>query len=162
MDFFSSGKMPFSLNLTDLILIPKVIGPEELTHFRPISLCNFLSKVVSKVLANRLKSFLSEFVSKEQGAFVPGRVIQENIDVAHEAFHFLKRKKRGRKVWCAVKTNMMKACDRVSWCFLEKLLRRMGFVSKWIGCVMECVSRVSYHVMINEKKLAAFKAKRGL
>lgn len=70
MSFFSSGIMPPTLNSTDIILIPKVKGPEVMAHFHPISLCNFAYKIVSKVLVNRLKSFLDELITVEQSAFI--------------------------------------------------------------------------------------------
>lgn len=97
LHFFTSGIMPPSLNSIDPVLLPKVLDPEELSQFRPISLCNFLYKVVSKVLVDRLKSYLPDIISQEQSTFISGRLIQDNIVVAHEVFHFLKRKKRGQK-----------------------------------------------------------------
>lgn len=162
LNFFSTGIMPSSLNSTDLVLIPKVLGPEDLSQFRPISLCNFLYKVVSKVLVNRLKSFLPDIMSKEQSAFISGRLIQDNIVVAHEVFHFLKRKKRGKREWCAVKTDMKKAYDRVNWSFLERLLLKMGFSPRWINWIMECVRGVTYRLLLNGKKTRIFKPHRGL
>ncbi|CAB4273558.1 unnamed protein product [Prunus armeniaca] len=74
-------------------LIPKVSSLESATEFLPISLCNNSYKILVKVLANRLKKILPCIISHHQNAFVPSRQIQDNILVAHEAFHYLKHKK---------------------------------------------------------------------
>jgi hypothetical protein len=59
----NSGIMPSSLNLTYIALIPKVKNPLCVNEFRLISLCNVLYKLISKVLANRLKRILNSIIS---------------------------------------------------------------------------------------------------
>lgn len=63
------------------------------------------------MLANRLKKALPSVISSNQSAFVPGRLISDNILIAYELTHFLKNKKRGTESYAAVKLDMSKAYD---------------------------------------------------
>ncbi|KAL6133238.1 hypothetical protein ACLB2K_065475 [Fragaria x ananassa] len=95
----------------------------------PISLCNSSIKIISKLLANRLKPLLPQLNSEHQNAFVPGRQIQDNLVLAHEAYHYLKLKKYKVNHEFALKLDMNKAYNRVEWDFLEAALLKFGFCS---------------------------------
>lgn len=78
-------------------------------------------------MANRLKEILEDIISPTQSAFVPSRMITNNVLLAYEIIHMMHRKKEGRARNVAVKLDMSKACDRVEWDFLERVMLKMGF-----------------------------------
>ena len=100
--FFQSGKMLRQINHTVITLIPKCENPTSTNHYRPISLCSTIYKIISKILTNRLKPVLQKLVHPLQGAFVANRAIQDNILIAHEIFHSFKSRK-GKEGWMALK-----------------------------------------------------------
>ena len=89
-------KIPTGLNHTYLTLIPKVKCLVKVLDFRHIALCNILYKIISKVLANRLKKNLPCIISKFQSVFQSNKAIPDNILVAFESLHHMKNKKQER------------------------------------------------------------------
>ncbi|XP_010424688.1 PREDICTED: uncharacterized protein LOC104709832 [Camelina sativa] len=83
-EFFKMGKLLKQVNATILALIPKTVTAESLTEFRPISCCNTIYKVISRILAGRFKLFTAEAVQRNQVAFIPGRLLCENVLLAME------------------------------------------------------------------------------
>jgi len=81
--------MPETWNDTVVVLIPKTQRPERVKDLWPISLCNVLYKIASKVLSNRLKIILPEVISQNQSAFIPEGFITDNILIAYELTHYL-------------------------------------------------------------------------
>jgi len=162
LDVLNGGLIPEGWNETTIVLIPKVKNPDKLKDLRPISLCNVIYKIVSKALANRLKQILPEVISPAQSAFVPGRLISDNILIAYELTHYMKQKKKGKEGYAAVKLDMSKAYDRVEWHFLAQMMEKLEFHQRWINVVMKCVSSVSYKIRVNGELTEAFKPERGL
>ena len=109
----NTGSIPPSINRTFITLIPKVKSPVRVSDYRPIALCNILHKLISKVLANRLKKFLPYIISESQSAFQSSKAITDNILVAFETLHHIKNQKSKKGGFMAMKLDMSKAYDWV-------------------------------------------------
>ena len=110
LNVLNSNALVAALNQANIALIPKINCPSKMSEFWPISLCNVSYKIVSKVLANRLKPILSTIVSENQSVFVPSRLLIDNVPVAFEIMHYLK-KKEGKECHMVVKLDISKAYD---------------------------------------------------
>ena len=145
---FRNGSFPCALNQTLITLVPKVPSPLEMTQLRPISLCNTVYKLVSKIIVQRLRVLLPEIISPNQVAFVPGRQIQDNIVVAQEALHKFKvmKGKKGLVTW---KIDLAKAYDKIQWGFIRHVLMEIGVRGILLDLIMWCVTSVQYRVVIN-------------
>ncbi|KAL5541913.1 hypothetical protein UlMin_009623 [Ulmus minor] len=93
-EFFMTNLMEQSFNENFIVLIPKKPNPTRVNHFWPISVCNVAYRVVTKIIANRLKLLLNRLVCPTQNAFVPGRSIHDNSVLVQEAIHSMKKKKK--------------------------------------------------------------------
>ena len=145
------GISPPDFNETHVVLIPIIKNPRKITQLRPISLSNVVSKLASKVLANRLKQLLPHIISENQSDFISEHLITDNVLVTFETMHHINQKKSGKVGEMVVKLDMSKTYDRVEWGCLEKIMLKMGFHVKWINIMMSCVHSVSYSIGINGK-----------
>lgn len=82
LDFLNGARSLSTLNHTNIVLIPKRDNPSNITHFRPISPCYVLYKIISKAIVNRLQLIMPHCINEAQGAFVPSRLITDNVVVA--------------------------------------------------------------------------------
>lgn len=160
--FFQSSIMPRNINQTHIRLIPKIHGPKRVADYRPIALCNVYYKIISKILTLRLQSELSAIIFENQSAFVPGRVILDNVMITHEVLHFLKNSKAKKHCSMAVKMDMIKAYDRIEWDFIRLVLQRLGFHQRWINLIIQCVTTVSYSYLINRTSQGSLTLQRGI
>lgn len=112
-DIWANPHKVKSINQTLLVLIPKTDNPQSMKNFRPISMCNVSYKIITKIIANRLKNHLSSLIAPFQCSFIPGRHSSDNIIIAQENFHTM-RTMRGKRGFMAVKVDLEKAYDRLS------------------------------------------------
>nr|KYP53392.1 Retrovirus-related Pol polyprotein LINE-1 [Cajanus cajan] len=160
-DAFVTGSFDPQISNILVTLIPKCEDPKRLKDFRPISLCNVIHKLISKVLVIRLRPWLNELVSPLQTSFISGRSPVDNAIVLQEIIHSMKklRKMKGNVVY---KLDIEKAYDKVEWSFMEQVLNEFGFPPNIVRLVMHSLSSPSISVLWNGKKTSPFFPKRGL
>jgi hypothetical protein len=157
-DSSRKGKLCGGLNSTFLALIPKVNKPVSFDDYRSISLCNLIYKVISKILANRIKLIISKCLSSEQLGFLKGRRIHDTIGTAHETLHNIKKKNLKSLV---LKLDLKKAYDSIDWIYLRLILLTVGFGVKLMDWIMCCVTSAIFAVLINGEATNYFKSWRG-
>eukprot|EP00253_Pinus_taeda_P001635 PITA_01635 len=148
-----------SLNSTFLALIPKEEEDTTPTKFRPIGLCNVLYKIISKVIANRLKPILPGLISEEQSGYVEGRQILDNILLAQEMVHTLQSRKVAGMM---MQLDLSKAYDKASWNYLEAILTAFGFASHWIRWIMALIKSTRFSILVNGAPTNQFTPSLGL
>uniref|UniRef100_A0A803PV05 Reverse transcriptase domain-containing protein n=1 Tax=Cannabis sativa TaxID=3483 RepID=A0A803PV05_CANSA len=147
-DFFVQGNMHKGINTTNIVLIPKGQNPKRPNNFRPISLCNVMYKVISKIVANRIKPALPSLIFPTQAAFFVGRNIQDNNVIMQEIIHSFNRKK-GKEGYFAIKIDLVKAYDRLSWKCIDHNLDCFGFPQKFRHWVSQCISTTTLNICLN-------------
>lgn len=159
LHFFHSNELPRIINANGVALIPKIDCPVNMSHFRPISCCNTLYKCIAKLLAIRMKSLLPHLISKNQSAFIPNRSIGDNILLAQALVKDYHSPGPSR---CAIKLDIKKAFDTLSWDFLFEVMKRMAFPDRFIGWVKQCVTSSMISLKINGSLEGFFSSKSGL
>eukprot|EP00253_Pinus_taeda_P021717 PITA_21717 len=147
------------INSTLLTLIPKTNQADQAEGFRPIAVCNVIYKIVALVVAQRLKSILPSIISLEKTWFVEGRKILDGLVVAQEVIHTLKKKKEKGML---IKLDLSKAYDRLSWKYLETILKAFGFCDRWVNWVLSMISTPNFSILLNGVPTTTFNATRGL
>ena len=149
LSFLRTGYILEELNNTFITLVPKNLSLEEVYECRPISLRNVAYKIVARVLADRLKLIIDDLITPHQNASIKGRLITDNIILTHKLLHTIKKKKREDFISFALKVDLSKAYDRLSWNFIEATIQKMGFSQQWTQLVMQCVSTMTYIILVN-------------
>lgn len=160
LEFFSSGRLLQQWNSTTLVLIPKVQNAANITDFRPISCCNTLYKVISRLLASKLKVVLPDLISLNQSAFIPGRLLVENVLLATELINGYSWKNVSSRAM--LKVDLRKAFDSVKWDFLIFTMCAMNFPESFITLVHQCISTTRFSVAINGELSGYFGGSGGL
>ncbi|CAH9113266.1 unnamed protein product [Cuscuta europaea] len=91
-EFFMGISIPKALSSILIVLIPKVPNPSSFGEFRPICISNFVSKVCTKVLTDRLSMILPKIISPEQIGFMKNKDMVDHILIAQEMVHSLNKK----------------------------------------------------------------------
>ncbi|KAJ0938354.1 putative RNA-directed DNA polymerase [Helianthus annuus] len=157
--FFVSGKVNLGCGSSFIALIPKKRDPVGLSDYRPISLVGVVNKVISKVLANRLKRVLGSVISDSQSAFLGGRFIMDGPLIINEVCSWIKK---GKKKAFLLKIDFEKAYDNINWGFVIDVLRQMGFGPRWCNWVWGVLSSARASVLVNGSPTFEFKCDKGM
>jgi hypothetical protein len=150
------------INHTFISLIPKINSPTTPADYKPISLCNVILKIVTKTIANRVKLILPNIVKEFQSAFLPGRLITNNSLLVFETFHYLKKPRKKSNGYVGIKLDIAKAYDSLEWDFIQNTLTAMGFHSKILNSIMQCINSVTFSILINGSPTDSFKPQRDI
>ena len=154
-----TSKLGGSTNSSFLALIPKEKGATSFNQFRPISLCNTGYKLITKIIASRLKIILPRIIPENQGGFIKGRKILDNIILVQEAIHSsFHRKEKGM----VIKLDLANAFDCVRHEFLFAVMAKFGFSLNFISWVKGCVGDPWIAPLVNGRPTSFFKSSRGL
>ncbi|XP_058752813.1 uncharacterized protein LOC131626004 [Vicia villosa] len=159
-EFFNGNKLYKAASCSLVTMIPKSSEAKTVKDMRPITCCSTVYKIISKILIKRLGKVISAVIDDSQLAFVPGKVIHDNIMLAQGLIRGYDRKNISPK--CMIQMDIQKAYDTVEWIALNQILIELGFPHKFVTWIMVCVTTVSYRYSINGTPTRILKAKRGL
>ncbi|KAM0043628.1 putative RNA-directed DNA polymerase [Helianthus debilis subsp. tardiflorus] len=157
--FYVHGKLNRGCNSSFISLIPKVNNPQSINNFRPINLIGCISKVVTKILASKLKKVMNFLVSDVQTAYIEGRSILEGPLIINELISWAKNCKRKMMLF---KVDFEKAFDSISWDFMESVLAQMGFPPLWRTWVMGTLISARSSILVNGSPTAEFEIQKGV
>ena len=127
--------------------------------YRPISLVGCTYKIISKILANKLKIVLSNIIDYSQSALIKGRWLLDSILVANGV---VEENRLKRKRLVIIKVDYEKAYDSVSWDFLYYMMYWLRFCARWVGWIKECMESSSVVVLVNGSPTKEFVPTREL
>ena len=153
------GKLTNSQRHAVISLLPKKGDLTKLTNWRPVSLQCCDAKILSKVLANRLKLAMPDLVSASQVCSVPGRQIQDHLLLIREAISMAKHKKRPMYV---ISLDQEKAFDRVDWDFMFQVLLKFGIPEGFVEYVRMLYNDPISVACVNGNFTAPIEIKRGV
>ncbi|GJX66823.1 RNA-directed DNA polymerase, eukaryota, reverse transcriptase zinc-binding domain protein [Tanacetum coccineum] len=158
-EFFNSGNFPNACNSSFIALIPKVSNSKLVSDFRPISLIGCQYKIIGKILANRLSMVIGSCVSPEQSAFIKGRNILDGPLILNEVMAWFRKRKKQLMIF---KVDFEKAFDSVRWDFLDVVIDKLGFSSKWRFWIKGCLHNARASILVNGSPTVEFEISRGL
>jgi hypothetical protein len=159
-EIFKSGEMSHDQKNGIISLIPKGDkNPRYIKNWRPISLLNVDYKILTKVLANRIKKVLPTIIHQDQTAYVKDRQIGQNIRVVQDLIDFCKTFNIDGAL---LLIDFEKAFDSISWDFLQHALKEFGFGEGFRRWVKIIYSNISSHVQNNGHISERFDLGRGI
>lgn len=145
-EFFKYSRLLNKINAIFIALIPKLEYVSSLHDFRPVSLCNTVYNLFSKIIVFRLKVFLNKMIVGNQKVFVQGRHILDVAIATHEIIHSMDLSKNAGMT---LKIDISKSNDKVSWLFLFVVIKKFGINGKFLKLIIACVTNLKCLVLVN-------------
>ncbi|KAJ3676138.1 hypothetical protein LUZ60_003550 [Juncus effusus] len=158
-DFHENKLDLWRINQACITLVPKKDQAIKVDDFRPIRVINLPTKIISKLLADRLHPLMPKLIHVNQTAFLKGRSIAESFAVTREVLQFYKRHKIPTVM---MKVDFRKAFDNISWNFIYKLMEAKGFPRLWIQWIKNLMTSSSSIIKINGSVTPTFFHRRGV
>ena len=153
---FETENLPYSQYLAIIILIYKKGDRNDIKNWRPISLLNTDVKILSKVLATRLKRALPEIINVDQKGCIEGRFIGQNIRLVEDILETHDDDE------ILLLIDQEKAFDRVEWSWLNKVLHRYGVGDNFIKWIKIIYASMKSAVLTNGILSSYFDISRGI
>jgi exonuclease III len=147
------------INSANIVLLPKSVDAQSVGDFRPISLIHSISKIFSKLLANRVAPVLGNIVSKSQSAFIQKRCIHDNFLHVQNLIKALHKKKTPSLF---LKLDISKAFDSINWPYLLEVLQALGFGQNMRDWISLTLSSSTSRVLLNGIPGPPFHHAKGL
>ncbi|CAI5484034.1 unnamed protein product [Closterium sp. Yama58-4] len=145
-EFAEKAKMPESLSTSVTVLLHKKGPTDQLGNYRPITLLSAMYKVITKVMATRLKKVLGKVLSKEQHGFLPGKSLADAVSVVADA---VEAANSGGEDWLLLLVDFQKAYDTVSRSFLFRFMKELGMPENFIGWTRGLHADAGTRIIIN-------------
>lgn len=155
---FDNPSLLQDINKTLITLIPK---QNVVTNRRSLDRLVYVMCHIKLLQKLSLRDSMGKLIRPCQSSFVPNRQSGDNIFVAQEVFHSMRRKS-GNKGWMAIKIDLEKAYDRLKWSFIKDTLVDVGIPEKIVNLVWHCISSSSMRVLWNGEALEEFSPSRGI
>lgn len=157
--FEEFGSISRGCNSSFITLVAKVKDPLVLKDYRPISLIGSIYKIISKLLASRLKKVIGECIDEVQTAFVADRYILEGPLIVNEVCSWGKAKKKKLLIF---KADFNKAFDSLNWGYLDSMLLQMNFGEKWRWWIKGCLASAKASVIVKGSPTGEFPLQKGV
>jgi hypothetical protein len=145
-EFFYNSADIHPINNAFITLVPKVNNPSSVNEFRPISLINCITKIITKVLGNRLEKVIIPLIHTNQYGFIKSRIIQDCLAWAFEYIHqchYLKRQ------MIILKLDFTKAFDTVEHTTIIQMMEHLSFSNNWLDWTQKILDTTSTEILLN-------------
>ncbi|KAL6204735.1 hypothetical protein ACLB2K_022002 [Fragaria x ananassa] len=158
--FFQTGYILPNLNCSHVALIPKVPEADTISQFRSIAMANFIFKIITRILADRLSPIASRIILPNQFDFLKGRQISDCILLTSECVNLMENSCVDGNI--AIKLDVAKAFDTLNWSFLERTLNAFGFHATFVQWVSTILASAKLSILFNGSLVGFFNCSRGV